>query len=215
MKIGVFDSGIGGLSVVNAIKKSLPNIEVVFVNDPENVPYGLRVPNELIDLVKPKIDLLIKASCSVIVIACNTVTTTIISDLRQYSSVPLIGMEPMVKPAISISKTHIIAVCATPTTLASKRYQWLKSTYGVNATILEPDCSDWSAMVESNTVDRQKIYYEINQVCKEGADVVVLGCTHYHWIEDIISDITKGRAIVIQPERPVIKELKRVLELRA
>ncbi len=211
MKIGVFDSGMGGLSVANAIKRALSGHEVVFVNDSKNVPYGSKSPEVLLELVEPILQGLVEQGCAVIVVACNTVTTTLIEDLRKRISVPLIGMEPMVKPAAERSKSNIIAVCATPTTLASKRYKWLKETYAPNAKVLEPDCSDWTRMIEDNQVDRQKIFERIDAVCREGADVIVLGCTHYHWIEGMIKDIAAGRAEVLQPEGPVIEQLKRVL----
>lgn len=209
--IGVFDSGVGGKSVANAIKKALPGAAVLFVSDEKNVPYGDKTPDELYDLVSPILNTLSK-SCDVIVIACNTVSTTLIERLRKEVSVPLVAMEPMVKPAALHSATRIIAVCATPTTLASKRYAWLKEEYAPDTTVLEPDCSDWSHMIETSTVDRKKVQAIINEACDEGADVIVLGCTHYHWIEDIITQAAQGRALVLQPEQPVIEQLKRVLE---
>lgn len=212
MKIGVFDSGVGGQSVANAITAALPENEILFVNDAQHVPYGTKTPDQIHDFVVPILQQLVTDDCQVIVIACNTVTTTLIEELRKQIPVPLIGMEPMVKPAAEQTKTGKIAVCATPTTLASDRYQWLKQTYAQNVEVLEPDCSDWSALIESNQIDRQHIHEQIESVCQAGADVIVLGCTHYHWIEDIITQEAKGRAIVIQPEQPVIEQLKRVLQ---
>lgn len=212
MKIGVFDSGVGGQSVVNAIKAALPDVEVVYAEDKENLPYGNKTPDELYKLTLPILNTLSKQNCDVIVIACNTVTTTIIDKLRTALPVPLVGMEPMVKPAVEQTKSKIIAVCATPATLASKRYAWLKETYAPDVKVLEPDCGDWALMIEQNQVERQHVRERIDAVCDEGADVIVLGCTHYHWIEDIIRAETKNRAEVIQPIKPVIDQLRRVLE---
>jgi len=209
--IGVFDSGIGGLSVANAIEEALPQHEVIFTNDTKHVPYGTKTPEELLGYVEPILLDLVAQGCSVIVVACNTVTTTLIGELRQRIPVPLVGLEPMVKPAALATKTKIIAVCATPTTLASSRYKWLKTTYAQGVKVLEPDCSDWSYMIESNRVDRQHVHDRIDEVCKQGADVIVLGCTHYHWIENIIKETAAERAEVIQPEQPVITQLKKVL----
>lgn len=211
MKIGVFDSGVGGLSVANAIEKALPTHEVVFVNDNKNVPYGTKTPDELFSLVLPIIQKLAQ-DCGVIVVACNTVSTTLIERLRAEIKIPLIAMEPMVKPAAEFTESGVIAVCATPTTLASKRYKWLKDEYASNVKVLEPDCSDWTLMIEADQVDRHKIHELIDAVCNAGADVIVLGCTHYHWIEDLVNDVAAGRAKILQPEKPVIEELKRVLE---
>jgi glutamate racemase len=210
-KIGVFDSGIGGLSVALAIKKALPMQEVIFKNDAEHVPYGTKPPAELLGYVTPMFEDLIAQGCELIVVACNTVSTTLIDRLRGHFNVPLIAMEPMVKPACAMTKTNIIAVCATPTTLASERYAALKREFADNITVLEPDCSDWAFMIEENEIDERKIAERIREVLQAGADVIVLGCTHYHWIEEEIVALTHGKAHVLQPEPAVIEELKRVL----
>jgi glutamate racemase len=117
----------------------------------------------------------------------------------------------MVKPAAAVTQSEIIAVCATPTTLASPRYQWLKQTYAANITVLEPDCSDWALMIEQHQVNQQKIAGRIEEVLAAGADVIVLACTHYHWIESEIRTLTAGQATVMQPEAATIDQLKRVL----
>ncbi|RFC41053.1 MAG: glutamate racemase [Candidatus Nitrotoga sp. CP45] len=212
-KIGVFDSGVGGLSVAKAIEKALPNIEVVFANDPEHVPYGSKSPEEVLKYIVPILEDLVKQGCDVVVIACNTVTTTLIKQLRDTFTVPLIGMEPMVKVAAAQTKSGIVAMCATPATLASERYEWLKKTYADNISVIEPDCSEWSKMIEASDIDREFIAKQVNDVCEQKADVIVLGCTHYHWIEEDIRAIAAGRALVLQPEQPVIRRLVRVLEV--
>lgn len=209
--IGVFDSGVGGQSVANAIQKAMPGHKVIYADDKANLPYGNKTPQELLKLVEPILNKLSK-KCDVIVIACNTVSTTIINELRARISVPLVAMEPMVKPAAAQTKSNVIAVCATPTTLASRRYAWLKNTYAKNIKVVEPDCSDWSYMIEHKQLDEQKIRARINEACNSGADVIVLGCTHYHWIEKLIEKIAAGRAVVLQPEKPVIAQLKKVLK---
>ncbi len=209
-KIGVFDSGMGGRSVANAIEKALPEHDVIFVNDTKNVPYGKKTPEKLLTLVTPILRDLEKQGCEVIVVACNTVSTTLIEQLRTTLSIPLIAMEPMVKPAAEQSKSGIITVCATPTTLASERYKWLKETYAAGVKVIEPDCSDWTEMIETDTVDRKAIAKIVDDSCKAGSDIIVLGCTHYHWIEDEIKEMANGRAQILQPEQPVIKQLKLV-----
>lgn len=211
MKIGVFDSGVGGLSVATAIEKAMPEAEVLFRNDKKHLPYGSKPPAEILGYVLPILQQLVKEGCQVIVIACNTVSTTLIRDLREQLDVPLIAVEPMVKPAAAMTKTRVIAVCATPTTLASQRYAWLKATYAKDIKVVEPDCSDWTRMIEDNQVNENIIKDKINAAIEQGADVIVLGCTHYHWIEDQINSIADGRAKVIQPEPAVIQQLKVVL----
>jgi len=210
-KIGVFDSGIGGLSVARAIEKALPDHEVLFADDSQHVPYGTRTADEILAYVVPILDGLVTEGCEVIVIACNTVSTTLIEKLRTIIKIPLIAMEPMVKPAAEQTKSGVIAVCATPLTLKSLRYKWLKDTYAKGIKVLEPDCSDWMLMIEHDQVDREKIKKRIDAACNAGADVIVLGCTHFHWIEEVIKEVAAGRAKVLQPEVPVIEQLKRVL----
>lgn len=212
MKIGVFDSGVGGLSVVNAIKARFSDIEVIYREDRQNLPYGTKTPEQLYSLVLPILDDMVKDGCDVIVIACNTVTTTIISELRVALPVLIVGMEPMVKPAASITKTGVIAVFATPTTLKSLRYAWLKSEYCENVAVIEPDCSNWAKMVEDNKVDRDDIKNNVDIALESNADVIVLGCTHYHWIEDLIKELAIGKAKVLQPTNPVLAQLNRVIE---
>ena len=212
MKVGVFDSGVGGLSVKNAIQKALPDLEIVLKEDKAHLPYGSRSIKEIHSFVKPIFQEFINEGCQVIVVACNTVTTNLIQRLRQeFPQTPMVGMEPMIKPAAEQTKTGVIAVCATPRTLASQRYRWLKRQYTQNVKVLEPNCSDWALMIENNSLDREKVAETINEVIKNGTDQIVLGCTHYHWIGEIIKNMADGRAAVIQPEKPTIEQLKRVL----
>jgi glutamate racemase len=211
MKIGVFDSGIGGLSVANAIKQALPQHEVIFKNDAKHVPYGSRRMDEVLTFVLPILQSMVAEGVQCIVIACNTVSTNLIEPLRNVMDVPLIAMEPMVKPAAAQTKTGVIAVCATPATLASDRYAWLKKTYAEGVTVLEPDCSTWASMIETNSVDEEAIKKLVGDVTSQNADVIVLGCTHYHWIESLVKECAGKKALVLQPEQPVIEELKRVL----
>jgi glutamate racemase len=210
-KIGVFDSGAGGLSVALAIQRELPDYEIVFKDDSEHVPYGIKTTEEIYHFAKPILHSLISDGCKVIVIACNTVTTNLIERLREELPVPLVGMEPMVRPAGQNTKSRVIAVCATPRTLTSDRYKWLKENYAKGVKVIEPDCSNWVHMIENNRVDRENIAKIIDEAISKKADQIVLGCTHFHWIEEEIKQIAKGRAKVIQPEGPVIGQLKRVL----
>lgn len=211
MQVGVFDSGIGGQSVADAIKAALPGLTVDFRCDPDHMPYGTKPPEEVRGYVLPILLQMQTDGCNAIVIACNTITTTLIDDLRQHVSAPLVAIEPMVKPASAVTQSGIIAVCATPATLASARYQALKQQYAQGITVLEPDCSDWALMIEHDAVDDEQIAKTINGVIKEGADVIVLGCTHYHWIEEKIASLSTGKATILQPEQAIIEQLKRVI----
>ncbi len=210
--IGVFDSGAGGESVADAIQKALPNFHIILRDDRAHLPYGTKTIDEIRSFVTPIIKDMAK-ECEVIVVACNTVSTNLIEELRIEVKVPLVAMEPMVKPACELTKTKTIAVFATPRTLESKRYASLKEQYANGVKVLEPDCSDWTSLIESSQMDERRIKEDVDKVCDSGADVIVLGCTHYHWIEKEIVQAANGRAAVLQPEQPVIKQLKRVLKL--
>ncbi|HTZ45781.1 MAG TPA: aspartate/glutamate racemase family protein [Jatrophihabitans sp.] len=214
MRIGVFDSGIGGRSVANAVEAALPDADVLFRHDTaEHFPYATKSPDEIYEFVLPIFDELVAAGCEAIVIACNTVSTTLVGRLREVFGIPLVALEPMVKPAAELSTSGVVAICATPTTLASARYAWLKETYGNGCAFLEPDCSDWSYLIEHNRMNEERIREGIEPALAAGADVIVLGCTHYHWIEEEIDQIAAGRARVLQPESAVVAQLKRVLQL--
>lgn len=213
MKIGVFDSGVGGKSVAKAVETALPQHVVIYREDRKNIPYGTKTPEELYALVRPILDAMVKEGCELIVIACNTVTTTIINRLRTHFKIPLIGIEPMLKPASEQTKSKIIAVCATPATLASKRYGELVAAHARHLKILEPDCGEWAYMIEQDQIDKQRIHQQITLLCEQGADVIVLGCTHYHWIEEDIQEIAARYSVrVIQPEQAVVRQLKREIE---
>lgn len=210
-KVGVFDSGVGALSVIKAIKKELPDLEITYKDDKKHLPYGSKTIEQIHTFIRPIFNEFIEDECRVIVIACNTVTTNLITELRAEFDIPMIGMEPAIKPAAEKTATGVIAVCATPRTLSSQRYAWLKSNYAIGVRVLEPDCSDWALMIESNRVDREKVAKTIDELCNKNADQIVLGCTHYHWIEQLIKASANGRAEVIQPEEPVVAQLKRVI----
>jgi glutamate racemase len=211
MKIGVFDSGIGGLSVANAIKQALPEHQIIFKDDSSHLPYGSKTSDEILAFCLPVLQSLVEDGVGIIVVACNTVSTNLIEPLRKLLPVPLIAMEPMVKPAATQTKNGTIIVCATPRTLQSERYAWLKQQYAKNMTVIEPDCSNWTELIEANQINEQHIAATIEPGLSQGADVVVLGCTHYHWIEQEIKQVANGRAQVLQPELPVIEQLKRNL----
>lgn len=213
MKLGIFDSGIGGEVVALSLKCAFPEAEILTVNDREHVPYGSRSANEITHLTDLAIQPLLHASCDIIILACNSATAAAIETLRQrYPSQQFIGLEPMIKTAAAKSKHGIIAMCATPATLASERYRRLVSQHGSNLTVIEPDCSTWAAMIEANQLNTAHIQQTIAAVCEQGADVIVLGCTHYHWIKDRIEKHAAGRAIVIEPSDAIARRVRALLE---
>lgn len=212
MKLGVFDSGIGGEAVAASLREAFPKAEVIAVNDHDNVPYGSKTMDQIRQLTNAAIQPLLAVRCDAIVIACNSASAAAIEDLRlNYPSQVFIGLEPMVKPAATLTKTGTIAVCATPATLASERYQRLVKTYAPNIKIIEPDCSRWAYMIEHNQVDRDAVERVVHSCCENGADVIVLACTHYHWIKDLISEIAGERAVVLEPSEAIARRVRELL----
>jgi glutamate racemase len=212
MKLGIFDSGIGGDAIAASLRVSLPRAQIITVNDRKNVPYGNKTPGEVIELTKAAIQPLLASSCDIIILACNTASAIAIETLRaHYPQQKFIGIEPMIKPAAHLTKTKVIAVCATPATLASPRYHDLVARYGAHLTILEPDCSTWAYMIENDQVNHQEIERVIDDMCHKGADVIVLGCTHYHWIKEVIVQLANGQATVIEPSEAIGRQVQRLL----
>jgi glutamate racemase len=211
MKLGVFDSGIGGEAVAAALQRTFPAADITTVNDRAHVPYGNKNPSEVIQLTNAAIQPLLLES-DVIILACNTATALAIEWLRTtYPTQKFIGIEPMIKTAASLTKSHIVAVCATPATLKSSRYAELVQKFGTNLSILEPDCRQWASWIENDQLNRAHVEQIINDVCAQGADVIVLGCTHYHWIKDLIVELAVGRAAVIEPSEAISRRVQELL----
>jgi glutamate racemase len=214
MRLGVFDSGIGGEAVASALQQTFPKAEIITVNDRRNIPYGDKSADDIARLTDTAIQPLFEARCEIIIIACNTATAIALEPLRtKYPQQRFIGIEPMIKPASSLTKTGVIAVCATPATLASKRYKNLIQKYATHLEIIEPDCSQWAYWIENNQINRDHIATTIDNACRQGADVIVLGCTHYHWIKEYISDLAAGRAQVIEPSEAIGRRVSQLLQL--
>lgn len=213
MKIGIFDSGIGGEAVAIELFKYFPSADFICVDDREHLPYGDRSAKEITQLTDAAIQPLLWAKCDVIVIACNSATAAAMETLRiKYPGQLFVGLEPMVKPASELTKSGIIAICATPATLTSDRYRNLKTQYGAGSTILEPDCSSWARMIEDSDVNEKIIADVVNGVCVKGADVIVLACTHYHWIKETIERIAAGRATILEPSKAIAGRIKQLTE---
>ncbi|NLS09429.1 glutamate racemase [Nesterenkonia sp. MY13] len=211
MKIGVFDSGRGGQAVADRLAELLPQAQVVTAHDHKNVPYGSRTPEEVHRLTDRAIQPLLK-DCDVVVLACNTATAAAIEQLRaDYPQMPFVGLEPMVKPASSLTRSGRIVVCATPATLASPRYQRLKQTWAGELTVIEPDCSSWAATIEQGRSADLALSAVVESVETQGADVVVLACTHYHWIKDAIQAATGDHVQVLEPSDAIASQIQRVL----
>jgi len=213
MILGVFDSGIGGKAVAESLSVAYPEATIQLVNDRKNVPYGSKTDEEIITLTDAAIQPLLQNACDCIILACNTASAAAIEILRaRYPDQKFIGLEPMIKPAAALTKTGVIAVFATTATLASQRYLRLVDTYAKDIRIIEPDCSQWAYMIEHSQINRSSIEAIVRNCCQEGADVIVLACTHYHWIKDLITEIAAGRAVILEPSEAIARRVRAVLD---
>lgn len=197
MKIGVFDSGIGGKAVAQRLGELLPDAEILCIDDHTNVPYGNRSDADITALATKAIQPLIEAGCDAVVIACNTVTTVAINHLRAtYPAMHFVGIEPMIKPAAALTKSKKIAVLATLATQKSASYALLKDTWAQGITILTPDTGTWATLIEADQSVDVPIEVTVQQLIEEGVDVIVLACTHYHWLKER-AQLAAGNAVTI------------------
>lgn len=215
-RIGVFDSGIGGLTVLEEMKKLLPNEDYLFYADSLNNPYGEKEDSELYDITSNIVDYLIKRECKIIVIACNTATTRCIKYLRgKYPNISFIGTEPAIKVACDREYKNIL-VMATPATINSERTNILvndnKKDY---ENIYLVPCEGLANAIELGDIDRQEeivsIIYE--EYKDKEIDAIVLGCTHYPHIKDLINKYFVG-VDLLDGGNGVAREVKRQLELQ-
>jgi glutamate racemase len=209
MKIGVFDSGRGGEFVADGLRKILPEHEFIVVNDREHVPYGSREDAEIIELTTNAIQPLIAAQRPIIVIACNTATMAAITALRErFPAIRFIGIEPMVKPAASISRTRHVTVLATPLTLKSERYQHLLREYADGLVIDQPNAAGWAAAIERGEADTIS-FEEVAQSVISGSDTLILACTHYITLKERLMMTFPG-VHVLEPTEAIARQLTRL-----
>lgn len=205
MRIGIFDTGHGGVQVAKRLRTILPEHEYLVADDKQNMPYGNRSPMAVAHLTDRAIQPLLASKCDVIILACNTATAAAIEYLRaRYPDQTFVGFEPMVKPAAALSHTKRISVLATPATLKSDRYRALVAKHGKDVAVHTPDTSQWALAIE-NGVEPENLHEVIEEIAAHGSDVVVLACTHYLALQDILRQ--KSGARVIEPTSSVARRI--------
>ena len=210
--LGIFDSGLGGLSVWSEIVRLVPNQSTIYYADTANCPYGGKSSDEIYELTSKGVDWLLKNKANVIVIACNTATSAAISRLREkYTSIPIIGIEPAIKPAAQMSSTGIVGVLATKYTLQSDKYNLTKKTYADNTKVIEIAGEGLVELVEEGITEGEIVESLLLKYVKpmtlKGVDTIVLGCTHYPFLIDSIKKIAGKDVTVINPAPSVAKRV--------
>lgn len=217
--IGIFDSGVGGLTVSQAIRNLLPAENIVYVADTGYAPYGEKTRGDIQKRCIEIFDFLMKQKVKAIVVACNTATVSTIETLRSRYQIPIIGVEPGIKPATEISKSGVVGILATSQTVQSEAVNDLIKRYGANNKVLLQACVGWVDAIESGQFNAQSTFDLVKEsilsVLEQGADTLVLGCTHYAFllphIENGLLELGKEDINIVTTHDAVAKQVQRKL----
>jgi glutamate racemase len=213
--IGAFDSGVGGLSVLREIHRELPHESVLYVADSGHAPYGDRPATFIQERSIAMTRFLLEQGAKAVVVACNTATGAAVEVLRQRFAVPIIAIEPAVKPAASATRSGVVGVMATSVTLSSTNLLRLVGQYPAPGATLMQACPGLVEQVERGAVaaaeTRALVEQYVRPLVARGADTIVLGCTHYAFIEPLIREVAGPGVTVIDPAPAVARELRRRL----
>jgi glutamate racemase len=214
--IGVFDSGIGGLTVYRAIRAQLPNETLFYVADQAHVPYGSRSQAEIRHLSTRITEFMLAKQAKLMVVACNTASAAALKALREaFQAVPFVGMEPAVKPAAFSTQSRLIGVLATPATFHGAPYGSLLDRFAQEVIVLEDTCPGLVNQIEAGEWDTQNTRHILEMALKpmltQGIDHIVLGCTHYPFVIPLIRDIAGPEVQVIDPAPAIARQAERLL----
>ena len=217
--IGIFDSGVGGLSVLRAIRAQMPNESVIYFGDQGHIPYGPRPMEQIRDFSEAITNFLLQHHAKIIVVACNTASAAALKYLREkFPDVQFVGMEPAVKPAAEQTSTGKVGVLATPATFQGALYASVVERFANGVELFQNTCNGLVQEIERGNLDgdetRRILEHALSPMLEKNIDTVVLGCTHYPFviplIERIVGDAKRVR--VIDPAPAVAKQVKRLLE---
>lgn len=213
--IGIFDSGVGGLSVLREIRRELPNETLCYVADSAHAPYGDKTQLYIEARSVAVSNFLISQQCKAIVVACNTATGAAVNVLRSTFSVPIIAMEPAIKPAAAKTQTGVIGVLATGRTLTGDNFVKLFARFGAEVEIIAQACPGLVERIETGDLTgvqtRALLEQYLQPLLAKKVDTVVLGCTHYPFVINLIQEIAGPKVTIIDPAPAVARELYRRL----
>jgi glutamate racemase len=213
--IGVFDSGVGGLSVLRAIHALLPHEDLVYVADSGHAPYGDKSDAHITERTLTVGQWLVQSGVKAVTVACNTATVVAVQALRAQTSVPVVAIEPAIKPAVSLTRSGVVGVLATLPTVQSASVARLCAQHGDQARILLQACPGWVEQVEQADLHSPQtealMRRDIEPLLAQGADTLVLGCTHYPFLRESIAKIAGPDVQLIDPADAVARELARRL----
>lgn len=215
--VGFFDSGLGGLCILEAFRRLCPNEETVYIADSRNCPYGNRSAHEIRRISEENVAKLLKYDCKMIVVACNTATAAAIDTLRaNHPEIPFVGIEPAVKPAALHSRSGVVGVLATVGTFSGRLYRETKRKFAKDVTVLAAVADEFVTLVErgetSGTEAERIVRARIEPLLAAGADYLVLGCTHFPHLMNLIQKVVDGRAVVVEPSEAVARQALHLLK---
>ena len=214
--VGVFDSGIGGLSVLHALRAELPYEHFLYVGDSGFAPYGDRSPEFVAERAVTLTEFLIDQDAKAVVVGCNTATAVAVESLRSRFAIPIVAIAPAVKPAASRTRSRGVGVLATTGTLSSPNMGKLLASYGADVEFVIQPCPGLADQVEKGELasnsTRALVERYVRPMIDKGADIIVLGCTHYPFVRPVIQDVAGPGVEVIDPATAVARELRRRLQ---
>src|SRR5688572_25072033 len=217
LPIGIFDSGVGGLSVLRAVREQMPNESIIYFGDQGHVPYGSRSMKQIQDFSEGITNFLLEQNAKIIVVACNTASAATLKYLRaKFPAVQFVGMEPAVKPAAEYTQTGKVGVLATPATFQGALYASVVERFANGVELLQSTCPGLVQEIEMGNLDgletRMILQDALLPMLEKNIDTVVLGCSHYPFVIPLIQQIVGANVRVIDPAPAVAKQTERLLE---
>jgi glutamate racemase len=214
--LGIFDSGVGGLSVLREVRRQLPGEDLIYIADQVHVPYGGRSREEVFDFSDGIVRYLINKQTKLVIIACNTASAVALKELRKkYPSLPFVGMEPAVKPAAAETITGVVGVLATPSTFEGDLYASTVERFARGVEILQDTCPGLVEQIEKGEIhsleSKQILQRALGPMLEAGVDEIVMGCTHYPFVIPLIKEIVGEGVDVIDPAPAVARQAERLL----
>jgi glutamate racemase len=214
--VGIFDSGVGGLSVLREIRRELPHEDLLYVADSGHAPYGDKPAAEIDERAERIVRFLAGQGAKAVVVACNTATGVSVDGLRARWSMPIVGIEPAIKPAVAATTSGVVGVLATSQTIASARFARLVDAFSGGVAVVPQACPGLVERIEAGDLTgpatRAMVDEYVRPLVARGADTLVLGCTHYPFVADAIAAAAGPGVSIVDPSAAVARELRRRLE---
>lgn len=214
--IGIFDSGVGGITIYKEIHKLLPNENIIYLADSKNAPYGEKTKGQIIDFSIKNTEFLLKKDCKIIVVACNTASTNAVKYLRDHYKVSFIRVQPAIKPAALSSKTKVIGILATKGTLKSDLLLETSQKFAQGIKVIHQMGEGLVDLIESGDIQSPKMTKLLNKylqpLLKKNIDHLVLGCTHYPFLIPQIKKIVGEKVIILDSGKAIARQTKVILD---